>query len=138
MCSPQSLEANVARGFRSFQLDPEVQLFDEERIFEGPLVPGLKPMFIKKFKREAFKFLPRPISYADSLAKSRSLLSKIGVKDPNAYGEHSGRRGGATAAAGAGMSLEKIKRHGRWRSLSMPQEYIDEELMFTQPIVLDL
>ena len=117
----------------------EVQLFEETSIFKGPLVPAfVNPIMLENFRREAIPFLPEAISYADSLSVSRSLLSRVGVKNPGAYGEHSGRRGGATAAAGAGMSLEKIKRHGRWRSISMPQEYIDDELMFTQPIVLDL
>ena len=36
--------------------------------------------------------------------------------NPNSYGMHSLRRGGVIAAWGAGVELEKIKAHGRWRS----------------------
>lgn len=36
--------------------------------------------------------------------------------NPDSYGMHSLRRGGVTAAWEAGVDLEKIKAHGRWRS----------------------
>ena len=46
-------------------------------------------------------------------------------RDPTKYGEHSGRRGGATAASEAGVSWLDLKRHGRWISDSAPQRYIE-------------
>lgn len=36
--------------------------------------------------------------------------------NPDSYGMHSLRRGGVTAAWEAGIDIEKIKAHGRWRS----------------------
>ena len=36
--------------------------------------------------------------------------------DPSAYGGHSARAGGATAAAVAEVDLRLIKRQGRWKS----------------------
>lgn len=36
--------------------------------------------------------------------------------NPSSYGMHSLRRGGVTAACKAGVDVEKIKAHGRWRS----------------------
>ena len=36
--------------------------------------------------------------------------------NPNSYGMHSLRRGGVVAAWQAGIDIEKIKAHGRWRS----------------------
>jgi site-specific recombinase XerD len=37
-------------------------------------------------------------------------------EDPTEYGSHSGRRGGATAAAEAGIETRLIMKHGNWRS----------------------
>ena len=41
------------------------------------------------------------------------------------FGEHSGRRGGATTAFSAGLQWVDIKRLGRWRSDSAVQNYLD-------------
>ena len=53
------------------------------------------------------------------------MMAMIG-RDPSLYGEHSGRRGGATAASEAGVSWLDLKRHGRWASDSAPQRYIEQ------------
>jgi site-specific recombinase XerD len=54
---------------------------------------------------------------ADSTVNTRvkTLLKAIGVA-PEQYGSHSGRSGGATAAAAANVEIALIKRHGNWRS----------------------
>ena len=58
----------------------------------------------------------------ERLAKStplfivRTWLSSINIADPKNYGSHSCRRGGATAAAAAGIQERLIKRHGNWKS----------------------
>ena len=57
----------------------------------------------------------------------RSVLSLIGI-DPSGYGEHSGRRGGTTAAAAKGASLNELMIQGRWRSESMPRLYTDNAI----------
>ena len=48
--------------------------------------------------------------------------------DPTGYGEHSGRRGGTTAAAAAGADINELKLQGRWRSDSMPRHYTDNAI----------
>ena len=62
-----------------------------------------------------------------ALARARqtldsSVLRLIGI-DPVGYGEHSGRRGGTTAAAAKGASIDELMIQGRWRSESMPRLY---------------
>ena len=64
------------------------------------------------------------LSYSNASADLKKMLQEIG-EDPSQYGEHSGRRGGATAAAEAGTSWLDLKRHGRWKSDKAPQAYID-------------
>ena len=55
----------------------------------------------------------------------KTLMALIG-RDPTNFGEHSGRRGGATTASEAGVSWIDLKRHGRWASNSAPQRYIED------------
>ena len=65
------------------------------------------------------------ISYTNALQDMRDLISRTG-RDGSKYGEHSGRRGGATAAAEAGVRWTDLKKHGRWASDSAPQRYVEE------------
>ena len=64
------------------------------------------------------------LKYHTALRDLRTVLRLIGV-DPRGYGEHSGRRGGTTAAAAKGASLTELMMQGRWRSESMPRLYTD-------------
>ena len=41
------------------------------------------------------------------------------------YGEHSGKRGGATATAANGATDKQLKRLGGWRSDAMAAKYVD-------------
>ena len=68
-----------------------------------------------------------PLKYSTALRDLRSALTRIGV-DPSGYGEHSGRRGGTTAAAAKGASIDELMIQGRWRSESMPRLYTDNAL----------
>ena len=68
-----------------------------------------------------------PLKYHTALRDLRSALSLIGI-DPSGYGEHSGRRGGTTAAASKGASVTELMIQGRWRSESMPRLYTDNAL----------
>ena len=45
----------------------------------------------------------------------KAAIESIG-EDPENYGSHSCRRGGATAAVAAGVDIVLVKRHGRWKS----------------------
>ncbi len=41
------------------------------------------------------------------------------------YGSHSGRIGGASAAANAGVPMERWGQHGSWRSVSAQRSYME-------------
>ncbi len=65
-----------------------------------------------------------PLSYCTALEDFRNLLTCLGY-DPKSYGEHSGKRGGASEAASAGLHLSDLQRLGGWRSQTMPAKYTD-------------
>ena len=65
-----------------------------------------------------------PLKYHTALRDLRTVLRLIGLY-PTGYGEHSGRRGGTTAAANRGATLTELMIQGRWRSESMPRLYTD-------------
>ena len=68
-----------------------------------------------------------PLKYNTALRDLRYALTLIGI-DPSGYGEHSGRRGGTTAAASKGASITELMIQGRWRTESMPRLYTDNAL----------
>ena len=68
-----------------------------------------------------------PLGYSTALRDLRSVLSSVGI-DPSGYGEHSGRRGGTTAAAAKGATVNELMIQGRWRSESMPRLYTDNAI----------
>ena len=51
------------------------------------------------------------------------MLALLGL-DSSKYGEHSGRRGGATAASDAGVEWQDLMLHGRWKSSTTPLGYL--------------
>ena len=65
-----------------------------------------------------------PLQYNTALRDLQSALRSVGI-DPQGYGEHSGRRGGTTAAANSGATMDELMIQGRWRSESMPRLYTD-------------
>ena len=44
------------------------------------------------------------------------------------FGTHSFRRGGATHAAGHGISDRLFKKHGRWKSDNAKDGYVSEDM----------
>ena len=54
-------------------------------------------------------------------------LAELGF-DPKQFGLHSLRSGGATAAANSGVSDRLFKRHGRWRSESATDGYVNDSV----------
>jgi hypothetical protein len=54
----------------------------------------------------------------------KKLMTLLGY-DAKLYGEHSGKRGEATAAANNGATDKQLKRLGGWRSDAMPAKYVD-------------
>lgn len=65
------------------------------------------------------------LSYSRMRELFRAKLQELGF-DPNQYGLHSLRAGGASAAANAGVPDRLFKRHGRWRSESAKDGYIKD------------
>ena len=68
-----------------------------------------------------------PLLYNTTLRDLRKCLTKVGI-NPEGFGEHSGRRGGTTAAALAGASIDELMLQGRWKSQSMPRLYSDNAI----------
>ena len=63
------------------------------------------------------------IAYSSCLEESKQLLSKLGIV--GRFGEHSGRRGGATAAAARGGSTEDVQALGGWKSAKCATKYVE-------------
>lgn len=64
-----------------------------------------------------------PLTYSNALDVFRKRLSAVGV-NPSAYGLHSLRRGGATAAVRAGLSNRVVQRQGRWKCEDTRERYL--------------
>ena len=87
----------------------------------GPLYTGyLVPACTPKNEPNPIKAVP----YAAALSDLKKLLTSLGY-DASLFGEHSGKRGGATTAAANGATGEQLKRLGGWRSDAMPSKYVD-------------
>ena len=68
------------------------------------------------------------ISYTRLRELLLEKIKQLGM-DPKAFGMHSVRAGGATAAARAGVADRLFKRHGRWRSESAKDGYVKDALV---------
>ncbi len=67
------------------------------------------------------------VSYTTALEDLRRVLTSLG-EDPCCYGEHSGRRGGATTAASRGASEREVQEGGRWASDSSMRLYVSKSV----------
>ena len=67
------------------------------------------------------------ISYSCLWEHFKKKVSTLGY-DPTEFGLHSLRAGGATAAANAGVPDRLFKRHGRWKSESAKDGYVDDSV----------
>ena len=65
------------------------------------------------------------ISYSRARELMLHRLTKLGF-DAKAFGMHSFRAGGATAAANAGVPDRLFKRHGRWQSEAAKDGYVKD------------
>ena len=78
-----------------------------------------QPLFTR---RAEWGLQPAGMAKGEFTMRMRLLLTEAmrqigpGVRDLSVYTAHSLRRGGATAAAEGGATLEDIKAHGRWKS----------------------
>ena len=103
----------------------------EGKVYSGPFLPSLHRRRVTGPLGSCWSSLPpsspSPIAYNCALLDFRKALVGV-VADPEAYGLHSGRRGGATEAIRNGCDFLTLKRQGRWRSDNCPQLYVDDVL----------
>ena len=69
----------------------------------------------------------RPFSYS-TIREYFKVNFKDIVPDISLFSTHSLRAGGASAAANAGVPDRLFQRHGRWRSVSAKNGYVDDSL----------
>ena len=69
----------------------------------------------------------KPISYSTVKEYFKSSFKDI-VPDIAAFSTHSLRAGGASPAANTGVADRLFQRHGRWKSVSAKNGYIDDNL----------
>ena len=67
------------------------------------------------------------LSYSRLSELFKLKLEQLGYRAAD-YGLHSLRAGGATAAASAGVSDRLFKRHGRWKSETAKDGYVDDPM----------
>jgi len=92
-------------------------------------LPLFRPLF---FHRSSSSYTLRggKISYSTCRETLRDSLSQLGY-NPNDYGLHSLRSGGATSAvhySGYSIPERLLKIHGRWKSDSAKDMYVQESL----------
>ena len=69
----------------------------------------------------------KPISYSSIRDYFKTSFKDI-VPDIALFSTHSLRAGGASAAANAGVADRLFQRHGRWKSVSAKNGYVDDSL----------
>ena len=80
---------------------------------------------VSKGNPDCLRQLNVPISYSTIRDQFLTSLTKIGLPCGD-YGLHSLRSGGASGAANAGISDRLFKRHGRWRSETAKDGYVQD------------
>lgn len=97
-----------------------------------------------RFYRSSEKYMlckiNKPISYTRARELLMETLEKVGI-DSKAFGLHSLRSGGATAAAEKNVSDRLIKIHGRWKTDYSRDNYIkdsvDNKLKVSSSILIE-
>jgi hypothetical protein len=64
------------------------------------------------------------VAYSGALTDMKKLMDSLGFEG-KLYGEHSGKRGGATTSVAHGATEKQLKRLRGWRSDAMPAKYVD-------------
>lgn len=104
--------------------NPDLPLFPTFRVSKG-MVQALR----------------KPIAYDRLRNEIKTAMQKLGLQ-ANLFGTHSMRRGGATAAAAAKVPERALQNHGRWRSASIKDRYIEptkeEQLLVSTSILRNL
>ena len=71
--------------------------------------------------------IDKPLSYTNVKGHVIDLPANIGL-DPKKFGLHSLRSGGASAAANLGVNDRLFKKHGRWKSDKVKDNYVHEDI----------
>lgn len=110
----------IAGTVGNWDLATKVRRYVDLRVAMG--ATGEDP-FLVSWDLDAYRLSSKPLSTGQALAERlKTLLTKLKKEypsidvNPNSYGMHSLRRGGVMAAWAAGVDIEKIKAHGRWKS----------------------
>ena len=98
-----------------------------EELLERGQHLGHSPLFGKVRRQKKRSVIRGKMSYSRARELVREALSRIGV-DPEGYGLHSLRSGGASVAAASGIPDRLIQRQGGWRSESAMRNYFQESL----------
>lgn len=69
----------------------------------------------------------KALSYASYNAWFKKMVHEMGL-EARFYAPHSGRHTGASIAANAGVSDRVFKKHGRWQSEKIKDQYVHENL----------
>ena len=77
------------------------------------------------------------LSYTRCLELFKHALSSVGL-EPKKFGLHSLRSGGASAAATIGVPDRLFKKHGRWRSETAKDGYIQDSMKDRLSVSLNL
>ena len=92
-----------------------------EQSYVGNLQPRVRKCSILKMQ------VPLPntvIGYSSCLEESKALMAQLGIS--GRFGEHSGRRGGATAAAANGATIAEVQSLGDWKSSDCANKYVEK------------
>lgn len=66
---------------------------------------------------------------AHTIAKVPSMIAMVnGLANPKEYTGHSLRRSSATALVESGADILTLKRHGRWQSDAVAEQYVSESV----------
>ena len=93
--------------------------------------------YFKSLKQHRLKKRNTPLSYSTARTTVLSYLHKIGLNE-KLFGLHSLRRGGATTAANKGVNDRLFQKHGRWKSVSAKDGYVDDDLQSILSVTLGL
>ena len=81
----------------------------------------------KKNKVYRLRSINKPITYTSVREDVLRVLKKLGLSSEN-IGLHSMRAGGCTVATHLGVKERFIKKHGRWKSGRVKDEYTHSTL----------
>jgi integrase len=97
----------------------------------GPLIRNTSVTPSQQLIRE------RQPSYTTVLSWFKAGAERLGL-DPDEYGTHSGRRGGATRAANVDVPDRLFKEHGAWRSERVKDGYVVSSLQARLSVTANL